>query len=165
MPAGSPARSVSSGTLLCIRNAISNCRTRAWVSGSPRSRAVISFRLNEVTKHHLDIPLGFAGGYFFLNKEAYAKLPAIARKAIDTYSGEPVAKKMGLGGLEINKEVMARLRSEPDRTLGTLAPQEMERWRKLLAPIAAEWVKTTPDGAKVLAAYEEEIRKIRAEKR
>jgi TRAP-type C4-dicarboxylate transport system substrate-binding protein len=127
--------------------------------------AVISFKLNEVTKHHLDIPLGFAGGYFFMNKEAYARLPEAARKAIDTYSGEPLSKKMGAGGLEINKEVIARLRGEPDRTVSTLAPDEMERWRKLLAPIADNWVKTTPDGANVLAAYQAEVQRIRAERR
>jgi hypothetical protein len=32
---------------------------------------------------------------------------------------------------------------------------------RLLAPMTEEWVATTPDGAKVLAAYQAEIKWIR----
>jgi TRAP-type C4-dicarboxylate transport system substrate-binding protein len=139
---------------------------RGLVAGTNMSwPAVLSFKLDEVTKHSLDVPFGFAGGYFFLNKEAYAKLPEVARKAIDTYSGEPLSKKLGNGGLAINKEVIAKLRAQPDRTIANLTPEEMARWRKLLQPVVDEWVKSTPDGPKVLAAFEDELKKIRAESR
>jgi TRAP-type C4-dicarboxylate transport system substrate-binding protein len=125
--------------------------------------AVLSFKLFEVTKHHLDAPFGLAGAYFFMNKDAFAKLPEVAQKAIDKYSGEPLTKKLGGGGIEENKEVIAKLKAMPGRTVTELAPAEKERWHKLFEPIVDEWVKTTPDGAKVLAAFREEVAKVRKE--
>jgi TRAP-type C4-dicarboxylate transport system substrate-binding protein len=125
--------------------------------------AVISFKLDEVTKNHLDAPFGLAGAYFFMNKEAYAKLPQKAQAAIDKYSGEPLTKRLGAGGIEEDKKVIARLRSDPTRYVGGLAPDEKERWRKTLQPVIDNWVKETPDGASVLAAFREEVAKIRKE--
>ena len=125
--------------------------------------AVLSFKLDEVTKHHLDVQFGLAGAYFFMNKDAYARLPEVAQKAIDKYSGEPLTKRLGAGGIEEDKKVKAKLAADPSRTIGPLAPAEKERWRKLFEPIVDEWVKTTPDGAKVLAAFQEEVAKIHAE--
>jgi TRAP-type C4-dicarboxylate transport system substrate-binding protein len=125
--------------------------------------AVLSFKLNEVTKFHMDAPFGLAGAYFFMNKDAFAKLPEQARKAIDTYSGEPLTKKLGGGGIAENKSVIAKLKEMPGHTYAELQGAEKERWRKLFQPIAERWVKETPDGAKVLAAFREEVAKVRKE--
>jgi TRAP-type C4-dicarboxylate transport system substrate-binding protein len=137
---------------------------RGVVNGTNMSwPAVISFKLNEVTKHHLDAPFGLAGAYFFMNKEAFAKLPEAAQKAIDRYSGEPLTKRLGSGGIEEDKKVIARLKSDSDRTVGSLAPAEKERWRKALLPLIDDWVKATPNGQRVLTAFREEVAKIRRE--
>jgi hypothetical protein len=37
----------------------------------------------------------------------------------------------------------------------------VERWKKMSQPITDEWVKNTPDGEKVLAAFRAEIQNIR----
>jgi TRAP-type C4-dicarboxylate transport system substrate-binding protein len=123
------------------------------------------FKLPEVAKNHLDVPFGLAGAYFFMNKDAFAKLPAPARAAIDKYSGEPLAKKMGLGGIAADKIVIDQLKAMGDQTFTTLSPAEKERWQKILAPITEDWVKTTPDGARVLAAFREELIKARNDPR
>src|SRR5262249_18442133 len=45
--------------------------TRGTISGTNMSwPAVRSFKLDEVTKHHLQAPFGLAAAYFFMNKEA-----------------------------------------------------------------------------------------------
>jgi len=48
----------------------------------------------------------------------------------------------------------------------TVAPElpadEAKRWRSILAPITEEWVKQTPDGAKILAAHRAEMAKLAA---
>jgi TRAP-type C4-dicarboxylate transport system substrate-binding protein len=125
--------------------------------------AVLSFKLAEVTKYHLDAPFGLAGAYFFMNKDVYAKLPQVAKDAIDRYSGEPLTKRLGGGGIEENKKVIGKL-EEMHHTVSALAPNEKARWRKLFQPIVDEWVKTTPDGAKVLAAFEAEVAKVHNER-
>jgi hypothetical protein len=38
----------------------------------------------------------------------------------------------------------------------------MPRWKQRVQPMLDEWVKTTPDGAHVLAAFRDEIAKVRA---
>jgi len=123
--------------------------------------AVVSFKLDEVTKHHLDAPFGLAGAYFFLNKDAYAKLPDAARKAIDKYSGEVLTKRLGGGGIEEDKKVIAKLRADSTRTVNSLSAAEKTRWRETLKPVVETWVKETPDGEKVLAAFRAEVGKIR----
>jgi len=137
---------------------------RGTVAGTNMSwPAVISFKLDEVTKHHLQVPFGLAGAYFFMNKEAFAALPAAAQKAIDRYSGEALTKRLGGGGIAIDKESIAKVAAQPGHTIGTLAPEERERWRKTLLPVIEEWTKATPGGAAVLAAYRQEVQKVRAE--
>jgi TRAP-type C4-dicarboxylate transport system substrate-binding protein len=98
-----------------------------------------------------------------MNKDSYAKLPDAAKKAIDTYSGEPLTKKLGGGGIQENKSVIEKLKAMPGHTYAELQGAEKERWRKLFEPITETWVKETPDGAKVLAAFRQEVDKVRKE--
>lgn len=50
------------------------------------------------------------------------------------------------------------------QTIASLAPAEEARWRDLVAPVTDEWVKSTPDGAHVLASFRAELAAIRAGK-
>jgi TRAP-type transport system periplasmic protein len=122
----------------------------------------VVFKIYEVTKHHTDVRFGLPGGYFFMNKDAYAKLPAPARAAIDKFSGEPWSKHMGQYATQEEEESIAKVMAEPGQNRHKLGPAEEERWRKLVQPITDEWLKETPGGAKVLAAYREELGRIRA---
>ena len=47
-------------------------------------------------------------------------------------------------------------RSVKDST-AVLTPQEEARWKKVVAPVSAEWAKETPDGQKVLQAFRAEV--------
>jgi len=53
-------------------------------------------------------------------------------------------------------------RKQPDQVIYTLDAAEEARWIERVKPSIEEWVKTTPDGEKVLAAYRDEVKKIRA---
>ena len=39
----------------------------------------------------------------------------------------------------------------------TLSKAEEARWKKAVAPVAADWAKETPDGQKVLQAFRAEV--------
>ena len=43
-----------------------------------------------------------------------------------------------------------------------LTPEQYALWKKRIEPVINAWVKQTPDGAKVLAAYREELKKLHA---
>jgi TRAP-type transport system periplasmic protein len=135
---------------------------RGLIAGSTLSwPGVQVFKTFEVAKNHLDVPFGLAGGYVVMNKDAYARLPAKAKAAIDKYSGEPFSKRLGIGGVKADEHILGTLKKRPGQTFTRLSPEESARWKKVLAPIAGEWVKATPDGAHVLAAYRAEIEKAR----
>jgi TRAP-type C4-dicarboxylate transport system substrate-binding protein len=122
----------------------------------------VVFKINEVTKHHTDVRFGLPGGYFFMNKDSFAKLPEPARGAIDTASGEKLSAAMGRYANEEEEESIAKILAAPGQTREKLDVAEQERWKKLLSPITEEWLKSTPNGSVVLAAYREELAKVRA---
>jgi TRAP-type C4-dicarboxylate transport system substrate-binding protein len=139
--------------------------SRGLIEGSTLSwPGVQVFKTYEVAKNHLiNVPFGLAGGYVIMNKDAYAKLPAKAKAAIDEYSGESFAKRLGIGGEKADEHILAGLKKQPDQHFTQLSDAEAARWKKKLEPIAAEWVKATPDGAHVLAAYRAEVAKASKE--
>jgi len=42
-----------------------------------------------------------------------------------------------------------------------LDPAEEARWKEAVAPVTEDWVKSTPDGAHVLAAFRDEVKAVR----
>jgi TRAP-type C4-dicarboxylate transport system substrate-binding protein len=126
--------------------------------------ALPSFKLDEVTAYHLEVPLGNDDVYVVMNKDFYAKLPARAKAAVDKTTGEPMVRKM-IGVIDgANAFARNMVSGKPDHTIAQLAPDEEARWKAKVAPVIDDWVKATPDGARVLAAFRAEVAKIRAEK-
>jgi TRAP-type C4-dicarboxylate transport system substrate-binding protein len=139
---------------------------RNLVIGVPVSwSGAIAFKVFEVSKHHVEAPFGLAPAYFVMNKDVYAKLPANVRDVIDRLSYEKLSAVIGIAGKKTDEMNRDKIKAMDGHTVSDLAPDERERWRKLLEPIAEEWVRTTPDGPKVLAAFRAEVEKFRREKR
>ena len=124
--------------------------------------AVASFKLDEVTRHHLDTESGLFTAFMLMNKDSYAKLPAPARAAIDRHSGEPFFKTMGNATDRMEREGRAATAAKAGHSIVALDPAEAERWKRLSQPIVDEWLGRTRDGARILASFREEIGKIRA---
>jgi TRAP-type C4-dicarboxylate transport system substrate-binding protein len=122
--------------------------------------AVKTFKLDEVTKHHLEVPLGEAPAFVFMNKTAYASLPPHAKKAIDEYSDEALSKILGTNNAAQGREESKVVAAKPGHVVEKLPPPEYAKWKERIAPIIAAWTGQTPDGAKVLAAYREELQKL-----
>jgi len=108
-----------------------------------------TFRINEVTKYHLDAALGSDAALLFISKKRYDSLPPQAKAAIDKYSYLPLSQKLG----RLTDEEWARKRDLVKATTTTLTPQEEARWKKAVEPVTNEWAKSTPDGAKVLQTF------------
>jgi len=126
--------------------------------------SVPTFHLDEVTNFHLEVPLGFNTGYVFMNRASYAKLPPAGRAAIDKFSGLPYVER--LIAADDTMEAIGRnaTKAMAGQTIAQLDPAEEERWKEAVAPVTDEWVKATPDGAHVLAAFRVELAAIRAGK-
>jgi TRAP-type C4-dicarboxylate transport system substrate-binding protein len=125
---------------------------------------ILPFKLNEVVHYHLDAAVAAGALFNIMNKDSYAKLPEKGRAAIDKLGGMNFSQIMGRAVDAMNADGLNYTKHMPNQTISTLSPQQEAEWRKLTQPVTDEWVKTTPDGAKVLAAYREEIKAIRAGK-
>jgi TRAP-type C4-dicarboxylate transport system substrate-binding protein len=123
--------------------------------------AILPFKLNEVVTHHIEVPLGNDSGYVIMNKESYARLPEKGRQAIDRFSGAVFAERL----MKVIDAAIVTSRNAigamPGQTIVRLAPEEEQRWAARVAPAIEEWTRSTPNGAQVLAAFREEVKKIR----
>jgi len=124
--------------------------------------AVKAFKIIEVVTTHIEEPLGGEGAFNAINQETYAKLPAKARAAVDKYSGPVFSEWVGAAIDESESASRDTAKTMSDHKLVKLAPAEEARWKARVQPVVDAWVKATPNGAAVLAAYREEIAKARA---
>ncbi|HEY3917482.1 MAG TPA: TRAP transporter substrate-binding protein [Stellaceae bacterium] len=121
--------------------------------------AVKTFKLEEVTKQHLSLPLGAAPAFVFMNKTAYAALPPKAKAAIDKYSGEAFSDRLGIADENANREEAKYVASLPGQSVTKLSAEQYPLWEKRIHSVVESFEKTAPDGARLLAAYREEIKK------
>jgi TRAP-type C4-dicarboxylate transport system substrate-binding protein len=126
--------------------------------------SVPTFHLNEVTTFHLEAPLGFNTGYVSMNNDAYAKLPPAGKAAIDKLSGKVFVERLIAADDTMQAVGRDATKAMPGQTIAQLDPAEEARWKEAVAPVTEEWVKATPDGAQVLAAFRDELTAIRTAK-
>jgi TRAP-type C4-dicarboxylate transport system substrate-binding protein len=124
--------------------------------------AVKTFRLAEVTKFHLDAPLGEAPAFVFMNKATYAGLPVKAKAAIDQFSGEAFSRKLGAANEAAGTGEAKTVAAQAGQNVAKLSDAQYAIWKSRIQSVIDAWVKPAPDGAKVLAAYRAEIQKIAA---
>lgn len=133
--------------------------TVSWTSFNP-------FKLAEVTSYHVEAALGTAPAFVYMAKKKYDSYPADVRAVLDRHTGEAEARKFGAWwDNEKNTgraDVIAR--NDAGRQIVQLTPAQAENWKKRTAVIQEEWAKGVPDGAKVLAAYKDELAKVKAGK-
>ncbi|HEY3917480.1 MAG TPA: TRAP transporter substrate-binding protein [Stellaceae bacterium] len=122
--------------------------------------AIKTFKLQEVTKDHLELSLGEAPAYVIMNEAAYAALSAKAKAAIDKYSGESFSRKLGANNVAAGREEAQLVTGMAGQSVAKLSPAQETIWKARVEPIVDDWIKRTPDGAKVLAAYRDEIEKL-----
>jgi TRAP-type C4-dicarboxylate transport system substrate-binding protein len=125
---------------------------------------IVPFKLNEVTSHHVQTSLTGEGQFTFMMKSVYEKLPAKGKEAFDRYAGMPYAIEWAKS-IQAQDDMGIAVTKQANQTIVNLAPAEEARWKARAQEIVDAWVKNTPDGAKVLAAYRAEVAKVRAEKK
>lgn len=112
-----------------------------------------TFKINEVTKHHLDAALGSDTALLFMTKRRYDSLPAKAKQAIDKFSHLTLSQRLGN---RTDEEWQQRRALVKDRIV-TLSAEEETRWKTAVSHVANEWAKETRDGARVLEVFRSEI--------
>jgi TRAP-type C4-dicarboxylate transport system substrate-binding protein len=137
--------------------------SRNLAAGSVYSWSGIEqFKLAELLRASVDLPFGRPGGWFFMNKEAFAKLPDKGQRAIDKFSGEEPSAGIGRELDRLDDEARARIAGDPAKFQDIrLTAAEINNLRQVLAPMITEWVANVPNGANILAAFNQEVARIR----
>jgi hypothetical protein len=71
-----------------------------------------------------------------------------------------MSRKFGIHHEQLLRDARAQVAAAPGHTLYKLPPDEEKRWIKGTENVVDNFVKSTPDGAKVLAAYRAAIADI-----
>ncbi|RDV04672.1 TRAP transporter substrate-binding protein [Undibacter mobilis] len=127
--------------------------------------ALQTFRVLEVAKHQIILPLGSTSLMVIMNKAKYESLPPSARAALDKNSGEVFAKFFGAKFDENNSAVFETAKGDKKRTITVLNAQQQAPWKAAVQPAIEEWKKSTPDGDKLLKAFSDEVAAIQAVKK
>jgi TRAP-type C4-dicarboxylate transport system substrate-binding protein len=127
------------------------------------SELLISRSFHEVTKYAIDVDLGHDLFFIAMNQNTFNKLPPDAQKVFDKLSGDWAVDFTGKEWDKFESDAEKQAKAKGIEYI-SLTPQEMARWRKLLAPIQEEYAadleaKKLP-GKKILA----ELRKFGAKK-
>ena len=122
------------------------------------------FKLAEVTKYHLDVPLGSAPGYVFMAKKKFDSLPPEVQKILLANAGEKESRDFGKFWDDVNREWRDSTARLPGHTLLKLTPEQNKAGHDRVETVANDWAKSQPGGEKLLATYKQILADVRAGK-
>ena len=131
------------------------------------SESIKSFNLDKVVKYATFFPGGFYSSSFgfFMNQEKWDALPKQDQDAILSVSGEALARLAGKAWDAADKLGLETMKAA-NVQITEASPAFVADVRRLTAPLAQEWIKSANakgvDGAKVLAEFHEELKRVAA---
>ncbi|HEY1507064.1 MAG TPA: TRAP transporter substrate-binding protein [Stellaceae bacterium] len=153
---GTPLSMVTSEYYTAVQRGMVDAVLVQWTAFQP-------FKLQDVTFYHLETKLGGAAGMVFMAKKKYDALPAAVKKILDDNSGEAESRVYGKFWDDVDNEGREMVKGLGDKhQIVQQTPEMAAQWRKTVEPVVGDWVKSTPDGEKVLAAFRAETAKIKA---
>ncbi len=121
------------------------------------------FKLDEVTKYHLEVPFGSAGAMVFMSKTKWDSLPPAVQKIFDDNSGEAASRAFAKVWDAENKRERDVLMHAPGHTVTALTSAELKPWADRLESVKAAWIKATPNGTAIASAFEKYVGQVKAE--
>jgi len=131
--------------------------------------SVVSFKLDTVLEQATLFPGGMYSSAFgfFMNEDKWNKLPRQDQEALEKISGEWIARHAGRSWDNADQKGLDALKKSGVKIVNANVELVAEV-RKRSAPIIDDWVKQASakgvDGAKILAEFREELKKVAAEK-
>lgn len=123
-----------------------------------------TFKLDEVTHFHVETPMGASFAMVFMTQKRYDALSPEAKKIMDAHSGEAQTRLAGRYYDDAQKSSRAIVAAESGQIIVSLTSAQTESWRKRIEPITDDWVKATPDGAKILAVFQQDLAEVNSSK-
>lgn len=122
------------------------------------------FKLAEVTKYHLDVPLGSAPGYVFMAKKKFDSLPAEVQQILISNSDEKESRAFGQFWDDVNKEARASTSQLAHHDFLKLTAEQDKAWHDRVEAVINAWAKSQPGGEAILATYRQILADVKAGK-
>jgi len=123
------------------------------------TNALFVFRINEVAKYYLDIPMGTSVQAIVMDRKVYDALPPQGKLAIDMNIGRPII--LSISNI-MKGESDKCLTKDPDANVYAPKGEELEQWKAAAEKVKAEWIKETPNGEELYSALQKELKWIRS---
>ncbi len=128
--------------------------------------SLMSFKIDGITKFHIDEPMYVATFSTIINLDKYNALTPQQKQAVDSSCNTEAAGSVGGEWAKWEAEGRAKLKSLPGHTTIKLKPDEVAAWRKSAEPVVKAWsddvAKAGYDPAKVLGDLKQALAKHKA---
>ena len=126
--------------------------------------AFAPFKLMEVTKYHIAMPLGGSAATIAFNNDSWKALSDTAKKAIMSKGGDYMSRGLGKFWDGVSEQAETSTLKMSGHHLVKFSQAEIERIYKTIEPAYDDWMKSTPGAAKLAKAYREEYAKAAGNK-
>jgi TRAP-type C4-dicarboxylate transport system substrate-binding protein len=103
--------------------------------------SIVLFGIDNVSKHHMDVPLYVTTFVLPINKARYDGLSAAQKKVIDDHCTPEWAERIATPWAKWEAEGRELLAGRADHELHRPTAEEMAAWRKAAEPLRAAWAK------------------------
>lgn len=119
------------------------------------------FKINDVTKFHIDFPLYTTSYVMPFNKATYDGMSAAQKGVVDRHCTPEWAEKVAAPWADFEHAGVELTRKAPGHTMVDLTPEQLQTWKTVLAPVTTAWEdsvrKTGQDPAPILAGLKAKL--------
>jgi TRAP-type C4-dicarboxylate transport system substrate-binding protein len=135
--------------------------SRGVIEGSINDNSsLMTFRIKDVAKHHLMLPMGGMSLAVIMNKDKYESLQPQAKKALDQHGKELI--KMWYDAVQGDVAVeFDKLRQDPKHTVVVPTEAELVLWEEAIQPAIDSWLQDDAVRPAALENYKNELTLIR----
>ena len=101
--------------------------------------SILLFGIDKAVGFHMDLPLYTTPFVWAMNKDKYESMSAAQKKVIDEHCTSEWAEKVASPWADFEAGGRTRIMGMAGHTVYKLTPDELEAWRKAIAPTEAEW--------------------------
>lgn len=125
---------------------------------------VQTFKIDEVTQHHLALPLGGSAVMVAMTRKRYETLPPAARAAIDRFSGEAFVRRFSAVGDAQITAVPAAIEARGKNSVIRPDAATSAAFSQAAQGVTDEWRKRKARNERVYQAFVAELERVRAGK-
>jgi TRAP-type C4-dicarboxylate transport system substrate-binding protein len=101
--------------------------------------SILLFGIDKAVTQHMDVPLYTTPFVWAMNKDKYESMSAAQKKVIDDHCTSEWAEKVATPWAEFESSGRTKLAAMPGHDAYKLTPEQLDAWRKAIAPTEAEW--------------------------